>query len=53
MTVYVDDLRRHPRARHRCLRAGACHLMADAVFVPATEQAHLRLGKALVTQRSS
>jgi hypothetical protein len=28
-TIMVDELRPYPRARHRCFRAGACHLTVD------------------------
>lgn len=31
MTVYVDELRVWPHAKHRCFRAGSAHLTADSL----------------------
>lgn len=31
MTVYVDELRVWPNARHRCFKSGSAHLTADTL----------------------
>jgi len=31
MSVYVDEIRVWPHAKHRCFVDGSCHLMADTL----------------------
>lgn len=31
MTIYVDEIRMWPHARHRCFKSGSAHLTADTV----------------------